>query len=207
MKRVGNKMMLGLIIVSVSLSGVFVSVLPAPAASDPFIGEIMYVPYTFCPRGWAEASGQLLQISQNTALFSLLGTTYGGDGRVTFALPDLRGRVPVHYGTGPGLSSYTMGQRGGQEQVLLNENQMPIHTHDADLWGTNGRGNSDRPENRVLARKPRTNIYSSADADKAMGPSSITVDDAGGSQAHENRPPYLTLRACIAVVGIYPSRN
>lgn len=173
-------------------------------STDPMIGSICYVGFTFCPRGYAEADGQLLDISSNTALFSLLGTTYGGDGRTTFGLPDLRGRVPVHAGTGTGLSSYNQGSRGGVENVALTVNQMPVHDHDATLWGTTSNATENTPDNNTLATKKKT--YSPDAVDVTMAPS-IGVEDTGGGQSHENRQPYLTVRACIALNGTFPSIN
>jgi microcystin-dependent protein len=193
-------------------------------ASEPFLGQIQMVGFNFAPRGWATCDGQLLPISQNTALFSLLGTTYGGDGRTTFALPDLRGRVAVHPGHGPGLSSYSWGQKGGVESVTLSASQMPSHTHtatttvssiSATLHGTNGSGDSATPEASSIASKSRTNIYSSDAPDVDLHADSISVEatvdttlaNTGGSQSHENRMPYLAVYHVIAMVGVYPSRN
>lgn len=193
-------------------------------ASEPFIGEIKMVGFNFAPRGFAFTDGQLLQISQNSALFSLLGTTYGGNGRTTFGLPDLRGRVAVHPGNGPGLSFYSLGQRGGLESVTLNTTQIPSHGHNATtevtsvtatLNGTNSSGDSATPEANSLASKSRTNIYSSAVPDVAMHAESITataeatttVVNAGGNQSHENRMPYLGIYHVIALQGIFPSRS
>jgi microcystin-dependent protein len=175
----------------------------AAAGTDVYIGEIMWVPYAFCPRGSAEASGQLLSIASNTALFSLIGTTYGGDGRTTFALPDLRGRVPVHLGNGPGLSSYSLGETGGQEQVTLTTNQMPTHHH--ELNASEDAVDTD-PAGSVLGSPKNKKIYDAPNMASTTLASSA-MSDVGGSQPHENRPPYLTLRACIATVGIYPSRD
>ena len=201
---------------------------PARAQSDPFIGEIMLVPYNFCPRGWAEAAGQILQISQNTALFSLLGTNYGGDGRVTFALPDLRGRVPVGVGMGPGLSEIELGDQGGQETAQLTTNQLPAHTHSATtqvtLRASDADGNSADPTGRVLARANKdkssgsgksaaanTSIYnggpSNVDIGATAATAQTTVGSAGSGQAFSVVDPYLGLRYCIALVGIFPSQN
>lgn len=155
--------------------------------------------FNFAPRSWAFCDGQLLPISQNTALFSLLGTTYGGDGRTTFALPDLRGRVPLHEGTGPGLSSYLLGQKGGLENVTLTTAQIPAHTHSPQCSSDDP--NSGSPANGFPAAVG-TPIYSTTQ-NASMG----ATGSAGGSQSHENRPPYLALNFCIALQGIFPSRN
>lgn len=193
-------------------------------ASEPFIGQIQMVGFNFAPRGWATCDGQLLPIAQNQALFSLLGTIYGGDGRVTFALPDLRGRVAVHPGNGPGLSSYRLGDRGGAESVTLTATQMPSHTHaatttvssiSATLHGTNGSGDSATPEASSIASKSRTNIYSSNAPDVDLHADSISVEatvetsltNTGGSQGHENRMPYLGINHVIALQGLFPSRS
>lgn len=183
----------------------------APAAqacgAEAYISQVCLMASNFCPRGTAEAAGQLLSIAQNTALFSLLGTTYGGDGRVTFGLPDLRGRVPVGVGQGPGLSSIVDGQVAGAESATLTQAQMPAHTHGATLRGTTGAGNADSPAGAVPARLARSNIYSSGAAAAAMGATAITVATAGGSQPVSLRDPYLGMRYCIVMQGIFPSRN
>jgi len=160
-------------------------------ATEPFLGEVRFFGYNFCPRGWASAEGQLMLISSNTALFSLYGTFYGGDGRTTFALPDLRGRVIVGKGRGPGLSSNRIGQIGGTEAVTLTQAQMPSHTHKTDLI-TKGNG---REQGIVYTERGQA-------SDKNAG-----TENTGGSKAHNNMPPYLTLNACVAVVGVFPSRN
>ena len=191
-------------------------------ASDPFIAQITMFGGNFAPRQWAFCNGQLIAISTNTALFSLLGTTYGGDGRTTFALPDLRGRTAIHPGSGPGLSTYNLGQRGGAENVILSVNQMPLHTHTATttvdsivLNGTNTAGDSATPGGNTLASKGRTNIYSTGAPDVAMHAGSITatatasttINVSGGIQSHENHLPYLSINHIIALIGVYPSRS
>lgn len=174
-------------------------------ASDPYIGEIMIVGFNFAPRAWAECNGQLLPIAQNTALFSLLGTTFGGDGRTTFALPELRGRDAVHVGTGPGLSNIRWGQKGGVEDVTLNATQIPSHTH--TLRAYSGNANQRNPGGHVLAAEPAnvTAPYSNQAADVSM--KSDAILNAGGGQSHTNMAPYLGLYHCIALQGIYPSRS
>jgi microcystin-dependent protein len=190
--------------------------------SNPFIGQLMLVPYNFAPRGWAFCNGQLLPIAQNTALFSLLGTTYGGNGQTTFALPDLRGRAAISSGQGPGLSSYTLGQRSGAETHTLIVTEMPAHTHTVSI-GTlaaqararNSPANSNTPLDNVPAIEAAgvTATYSSAAADANMSAGAIalagapTAATSGGSQPHNNLPPYLALNYCIALQGIFPSRN
>lgn len=180
-------------------------------ASEPFIAEIIMFGGNFNPRGWAFCNGQLLPISQNTALFSLLGTIYGGDGRTTFALPDLRGRAAVHPGTGPGLSNIRLGQKGGAENHTLSVAQMPSHTHTATatLKGIDRKGDKHEPGGNTLASKSRTNIYQTAPPDVAMKAGSVTVSNAatGGSQAFSIRDPFLGINHIIALVGTFPSRN
>jgi microcystin-dependent protein len=173
----------------------------ATAASEPFIGEIMWVGYTFCPRGWAPADGQLLQISSHTALFSLYGTIYGGDGRTNFGLPDLRGRAPIHSGSGPGLTHRQLGSKDGTETESLSVNQMPSHSHAINA----SQGASDNDASGSVPGSPaRTRIYDSViNTTLATG----SVANTGGGGAHNNMQPFLTLRACVALEGIYPSRN
>jgi len=176
---------------------------PTQASLEPFIGEIIWVGFTFCPRGWTEANGQLLDIASNTALFSLYGTTYGGDGRTTFALPDLRGRSPVHTGTGPGLSAKPQGQKQGAETKTLTNSELPTHTH--QLNANPGRADSVNPAGGLLASPGRTRIYSDASSSTAMENASIS--STGNSQAFSIRDPYLVVRACVALTGVFPSRN
>ena len=171
--------------------------------SEPFLSEIRIMSFNFAPRGWAKCDGQLLPINQNQALFSLLGTTYGGDGRVNFALPDLRGRVPFHMGGG-----FNLGQKGGEETHTLSQAEMPAHTH--TLTGNNavvGAGANATvvsPLGSFWANDGKS-IFSSSPPNSSM--SSQTVSTVGGSQAHENREPFLTLNFCIALQGIFPSPN
>ena len=176
---------------------------PVASASDPFIGEIRMVGFNFAPRGWAFCDGQILDISTNNALFALLGTTYGGDGRNTFALPDLRGRVAIHPGQGLGLTRRNLGERGGAETVALSIGQMPQHTHDAQAYS--GSGNEEGPGNNDWAKKSRDDDYSSQAPDVLMNVQAISV--TGDDQSHNNMPPYLGVNHCIALMGIFPSRN
>ena len=171
--------------------------------SEPFIAEIRIFAGNFAPRGWAFCNGQLLPISQNTALFSLIGTTYGGDGRTTTALPNLEGRVPMHPGRGPGLTSRRLGQRGGSETVTLSEAQMPAHKHQAQA--SSGNADTNAPANHTMASivARGSSVYAAANN---LG----TFDDlapTGGSQAHNNMQPFLAMNFIIALVGLYPSRS
>ncbi|MBU0550812.1 tail fiber protein [Myxococcota bacterium] len=168
--------------------------------SEPFIGEIRMFGGNFAPRGWAFCDGQLLPIDQNPALFSLLGTNYGGDGRTTFALPDLRGRAPIHAGNGPGLSPRVLGQAGGAESVTLNTQHLPSHAH--DLLATQAPATEAAPHDGVFALA-ETDRYHQGEADARLSPAL----SAGGGQVHSNLQPQLAVSFIIALVGIYPSRN
>lgn len=167
---------------------------------EPFIGQIIMFAGSFAPRGWALCDGQLLPISSNSALFSILGTTYGGDGKTTFALPDLRGRVPLHPGQGPGLSRRTLGQKGGEESVTLTVHQIPSHNHAVNASDTTG--NVRQPTDALLAQDAN---YTNARGDVVMNASMI--GNTGGSQSHDNMQPYLGVNFIIALVGLFPSRN
>jgi len=171
--------------------------------SQPFLAEIKIVSFNFPPKGWAFCNGQLLPINQNQALFSLLGTTYGGDGQATFALPDLRSRVPVGQGQGPGLSPYAEGQAGGAETVTLTATQMPGHTH--PVKASSSAAGSDQPGGRALGRSA-SHIYT-AEPDASTVMNANMLGDTGGSQPHGNIQPYLAVNFCIALNGIYPSRT
>ena len=174
--------------------------------ADPFVAEIRIFPFNFAPRGWAFCNGQILPISQNTALFSLLGTTYGGNGQSTFALPDLQGRAPMHPGQGPGLSLHDLGETGGSETVSLLESEIPAHSH------TMRANNSDG-----LQPTPTSNVSSAPGADrdlfwyKSSAPNQVMNVNAsgltGGSLPHNNLMPYLTLNFCIALQGVFPPRT
>ena len=170
--------------------------------SEPFVGEVRMFAGNFAPRGWAFCDGQLLAVSQNDALFSLLGTIYGGDGRTTFGLPDLRGRLPIHAGSGPGLSPRRLGSKGGAENVTLTVNELPSHTHN---WSVNGsQANSPKPQDKTFARAAGQ-AYSSEDASGTLA--STTLDAIGGSRSHTNLMPFLCINFIIALFGIYPSRH
>ncbi|WP_420573820.1 phage tail protein [Kordia sp.] len=190
---------------------------------DPFIGEIVMFGGNFAPRGWALCNGQLLAISQNSALFSILGTTYGGDGRTTFALPDLRGRSAIHPGTGPGLSTIKLGQRGGAEYHTLNVLEMPNHSHSgATLKGTIGcneeDADSEDPTGHTLgpiqvsaSSAVTVNAYNSQPVDSTMAPNSVSISGntlaTGGNQSFYIRNPFEGVNFIIAMLGVYPSRS
>ncbi|MFT6864746.1 MAG: microcystin-dependent protein [Akkermansiaceae bacterium] len=170
--------------------------------SEPFIGQIQTFGFNFAPRGWAKCDGQLLSINSNTALFSLLGTTYGGDGRTTFGLPDLRGRLPMNMGTGPGLSSRNLGQRGGQEDHTLTVNEIPNHSHGQSV--TSEVGNQASPVGAVPA------TANDGESNYSTNVANLTTSDTtniGGSQSHNNMPPFLVINFSIALQGIFPSRS
>ena len=177
---------------------------------DPFIGEIRLLPYNFAPRGWALCQGQLMAVAQNTALFSLLGTTYGGNGSTTFGLPDLRGRVAVSPGQGAGLSAYVLGEMTGTPNETLTSAQMPMHTH--TLTGTvnvsSANGGATSPAGAVWAVSPGNDEYAEGPGASSLAAYLITgiTTDAGGPQSHENMMPYLALNYCIATTGIFPTR-
>jgi microcystin-dependent protein len=170
--------------------------------SDPFLAEIRMVGFNFAPRGYATCDGQLLPIAQNQSLFSLLGTLYGGDGRTSFALPDLRGRAGVHEGQGPGLTGYSLGQRGGSETETLSIAQIPAHSH---IRGTGNQARSTTPEGNVVASRPRrgARIYTSPPGTVPLAGQGST----GGGQAHDNMQPFTVIQFVIALQGTFPSRN
>jgi len=169
------------------------------------VAEIRIFPFNFPPRGWAFCNGQLMPISQNTALFALLGTTYGGDGRSTFALPDLQGSAPMHPGQGPGLSLHDLGETGGSETVTLLESEIPAHSH--SVMGLNAFGNTSAPAGKMLARVfGGGNLYKTPSGASLASLSNEMIAPAGGSQPHTNLQPYLTLNFCIALQGIFPPR-
>lgn len=168
--------------------------------SDPFVAEIRIFPFNFAPKGWAWCNGQLLPISQNTALFSLLGTTYGGDGKSTFALPDMQGNAPIHAGQGQGLSEYDLGQMGGSETVTLLQTEMPAHSH--SLSASTEAGDTNLPAGNFTGTG--SSIY--APAAQLVGMSPQSLSPAGGSLPHNNMMPYLTFYFNIALQGIFPAR-
>jgi microcystin-dependent protein len=167
--------------------------------AEPFLAEIRIMSFGFAPKGWALANGQILPISQNQALFSLLGTTFGGDGSTTYALPDLRGRTPIHDGSG-----HTLGERAGEQAHTLSTSELPQHVHGANVSST-ATGGSASPVGRFLGAA--NNAYHAADGATQTTLRPDTITNVGGGQAHENMQPFLTLSFCIALDGIYPSAN
>jgi microcystin-dependent protein len=175
--------------------------------SSPFVAEIRIFPFNFAPKGWAFCDGQILPLSQNTALFSLLGTTYGGDGKSNFALPNLQGSAPMQAGQGPGLSQRFEGEMSGEQFVTLIQTEMPAHSHTA--VATTNIADQPNPDGNVWAvaqgDRGATNYYNTAAGPNQMAPFALSI--AGGSQPHNNMPPYLTLNFCIALQGIFPPRS
>lgn len=172
--------------------------------ADPFVAEIRIFPFNFAPKGWAFCNGQLMPISQNTALFSLLGTTYGGDGKSTFALPDLQGNAPLHPGQGPGLSLYDLGQQGGVEFATLLQSEMPAHQHVLRAHGADPGDNNTPAPALAYAKSNNGSAY--------VAPGNVNMNFqylglAGGSLPHNNMMPYLTLNFCIALQGVFPPRG
>jgi microcystin-dependent protein len=173
--------------------------------STPFIGEIRIFAGNFAPVGWELCNGQIFSISQYDALYALIGTTYGGDGVTTFALPNLQGRVPLHFGTGPGLSSRVLGQNGGTEQVTLNTSQMPAHTHPPLALGSPG--SSPSPSGNVWAGTSAGAIYTGGDPAPGVSMNASAILPVGGSQAHDNIQPFQCVNFIIAVEGIFPTQG
>jgi len=173
--------------------------------ADPFVAEIRIFPFNFAPKGWAWCNGQLMPLSQNTALFSLLGTTYGGDGKSNFALPDLEGRAPMHPGQGPGLSLHDLGETGGSETVTLLESEIPAHIH--TVRASNQGGDTQEPTANTAVASPSGALpfAPSASPLAMMAPESLAP--AGGDQPHNNMMPYLTCYFCIALQGVFPPRT
>lgn len=165
--------------------------------AEPFLSEIRIMSFVFAPKGWALCNGQLLPINQNQGLFSLLGTTFGGDGRVNFALPDLRARTPIHVGSG-----HTLGERGGEQAHTLSIAELPTHTHITKVTNATQNGIAPTPSTYFANASP-TELYAGASALGAMNPAMVT--NTGGSQAHLNMQPFLVLSFCIALQGIFPS--
>ena len=166
--------------------------------AEPFLSEIRIMSFVFAPKGWALCNGQLLPINQNQALFSLLGTTYGGDGKVNFALPDLRSRVPIHMGSG-----FTLGAKGGEQAHTLSIAEIPTHVHVVNAMSTTG--NTNIPSGNMLANSAPNNAWGPVQSLQALNAKTIT--NVGGSQAHLNMQPFLTLSFCIALQGIFPSQT
>lgn len=171
---------------------------------DPFIGELKLVPYNFAPLGWAFCNGQILSIAQNTALFSLLGTMYGGNGQTTFALPNLQGRVVIHPGQGPGLSNYDQGEVGGQETHTLTASEMPAHNHQVQVSNSAGADILAGGHYPAMTTGSVGNIYGTTPSGTMPA---NAISPVGGNQPHDNHQPYLTLNYVIALQGVFPQRN
>lgn len=172
--------------------------------AQPYIGEIRMFGGNFAPAGWAFCDGQLMAIAENDALFALIGTTYGGDGQSTFALPDLRGRLPIHQGSGLGLPTYTLAEAAGSESVTLTTNQMPQHTH-AFVADSSLTGLSPNPAGSIPAGSTTIDAYINDIADQTLAPQSVSA--VGGSQSHDNMMPFVTLSFIISLYGIFPSQS
>lgn len=173
--------------------------------SNPFLAEIRIFPFNFAPKGWAFCDGQILPLSQNTALFSLLGTTYGGDGKSNFALPNLQGSAPMHPGQGPGLSLHDLGETGGSDTVTLLESEIPSHSHSLMASALNANLNAPNPNNSIARTSPQQ-LYMPT-APPLVSLADQTIAPAGGDQPHNNLMPYLTLNFCIALQGVFPPRT
>ncbi len=171
--------------------------------ADPFVAEIRIFPFNFAPKGWAFCDGQLLPLSQNTALFSLLGTTYGGNGKSNFALPDMQGRAPMHPGQGPGLSLHDLGETGGSDTVALLESEIPSHSHSFKTLASVGDDPS--PAQNTLSRA--TGHYQTTTNQNLVSMADSAIAAAGGDQPHNNLMPYLTFNFCIALQGVFPPRT
>ncbi|MGH9423769.1 MAG: phage tail protein, partial [Thermoanaerobaculia bacterium] len=173
---------------------------------DPFVAEIRIFPFNFPPKGWAFCDGQILPLSQNTALFSLLGTTYGGDGKSNFALPNMQGNAPMHPGQGPGLSLHDLGETGGSDTVSLLESEIPSHSHQLRGDGQDQADTSAPNNTTVFAKSQGANTYV-VPSPVLVNMSDSTIAPVGGDQPHNNMMPYLTLNFCIALQGVYPPRT
>jgi microcystin-dependent protein len=175
--------------------------------ADPFVAEIRIYPFNFAPTGWAFCDGQLLPLSQNTALFSLLGTTYGGDGKSNFALPNMQGNTPMHPGQGPGLSLHDLGETGGSETVSLLQSEFPAHSHTARA--SNQQGDVQQPTTTTSLARPNgaTPYVPGSPAPPLVPMADVSLTPTGGDQPHNNMQQYLTLNFCIALQGVYPPRT
>lgn len=193
---------------AVALASTATAPTPAKAQATPYIGQMMLFGGTFCPRGWTPANGQLLSISQYSSVFSLLGVMYGGDGRSTFAVPDLRGRAPISAGNGPGLPDYRQGTKGGSTSFTLTIANMPAHSHTGTMRANRAAGNSANPAGNVLAISPDADkIYHLDDSTVNMAPSSLVINNTGGNQPVNKVSPYLAMQWCVALQGVFPSRS
>ena len=175
--------------------------------ADPFVAEIRIFPFQFAPKGWAFCDGQILPISQNTALFSLLGTTYGGDGKSTFALPNMQGNAPMHPGQGPGLSLHDLGEVGGSDTVTLLESEIPVHNHLINTHNLDAGGLQNPAPTVMLAKSSQGNAYQTTVNANIVQMAPQALSPAGGSLPHNNMQPYLTLSFCIALQGVFPPRS
>jgi microcystin-dependent protein len=175
--------------------------------SNPFVAEIRIFPFNFAPTGWAFCDGQILPLSQNTALFSLLGTTYGGDGKSNFALPNLQGASPMFYGQGPGLSLHDIGETGGETQVTLLESEIPSHSHSLQASARDANLNAPSPSNALGRTSPQKLYWQPSGAPQLQALSNSTIAPSGGDQPHNNLMPFLALNFCIALQGVYPPRT
>ena len=173
--------------------------------SDPFVAEIRVVGFNFAPTGWAQCDGQILPLSQNTALFSLLGTTYGGDGKSTFALPNLQGSVPIHHGQGAGLSQYDLGQAAGAQTTTLLSSEMPVHTHQGRASIDDAQFQAPAPDRELATSNPGF-AYQSNDSANLVSTHPQELGVAGGSLPHNNMPPVLVVNFIIALQGVFPQR-
>lgn len=193
---------------AVTIAGLTATPTATAQNGEQFIGQLIQVGFNFCPREFALANGQLLPIAQNQALFSLLGTSFGGDGRTTFALPDLRGRVPIHNGQGTGLSNYNLGQRGGTETTIMTTAQLPSHNHIAGMRVVTLLGDNANAKSNWLAQTPDQDYSDvSPGGTDFLGNGSITVLPTGGGVSESNIEPFLAINYCVAMTGIFPSRN
>lgn len=193
---------------AVAIAATFTISAPAQAQAEPLLGQMMLFGGNFCPRGWGDASGALLPINQYSALFSLLGTMYGGDGRTTFALPDLRGRAPISLGSGPGLPSYpTQGARGGSTSFTLTINTMPTHNHIGTMRASQIAGDTANPKDNSLATSPGTPIYHTGAPNVNMDVGTVVIGNSGANIPVNKLSPYLVMRWCVAMQGVFPSRN
>lgn len=175
--------------------------------SEPFVGEIRIFPYSFPPRLWADCDGQMLPVAQNPTLFSVIGTTYGGDGYSTFALPDLQGCAPMHPGQGPGLSYHQLGIRGGAAQQPLDVSELPNHQHKTTFYKKLAATNDPTGNYMATDASPTVSIWAEDDGKNYIPMAPSSLKEAGASQGHENRQPYLVFRFCIALEGVYPPRS
>lgn len=201
----GDIMRIQQYLVCIAAGASMLSFTTSARAQNFYMGQIIAVGFNYCPTGTMEANGQILPISPNQAMFSLFGTTYGGDGRSTFALPDLRGRRAIGQGQGPGLQQYIQGQVGGRETVALTVGQMPAHSHSGRVRASSQSANTDNPANAALADFPTSRpAYRAANPDTNMRGGTVQTDPVGGGQPVSIVDPYLTIRYCVVTIGIYP---